>query len=139
MKVRYRQGTQITTIEELMKQDFIMVHNKVYHKGWFRSWTFNYVLSQLERGQIYEAYKPVFRDYGNERMDGILMNDMLKQCATCKQYCHRGCVIPLCGRCEHLQNPNLDRPCNTCRALGNGLPCNFIRKVEKKVSKSVDK
>lgn len=47
MKRKYKQGERITSLDELYKQEFIWHRGKVYHKGWFRGWQFQYILDQM--------------------------------------------------------------------------------------------
>ena len=56
-KRKYRQGKQITSLDELVKQDFVYMHEKITHRGWFQSWQLGYVMRCLERGFLYYAVK----------------------------------------------------------------------------------
>lgn len=52
---KYRKGLQITSLEELAKQDFIYFFDKITHRGWFMSWQFRLAQSYLQRGYLYYA------------------------------------------------------------------------------------
>ena len=52
----WKQG-QIKTIDDMMKEDFIIVHNKVYHRGWFTSWPCRLAQNYIGHGVMYYAYK----------------------------------------------------------------------------------
>ena len=52
----WKQG-KIMTIDDMMKQDFIIVHNKVYHRGWFMGWTCRTAQRYISWGVMYYAYK----------------------------------------------------------------------------------
>ena len=52
----WKQG-KIMTIDDMMKEDFIIVHNKVYHRGWFMSWPCRLAQIYIKHGFMYYAYK----------------------------------------------------------------------------------
>lgn len=56
-KRKYRKGKQITSLDELAKQEFIYFHHKITHCGWFMSWQFRMTQILLERGVLYYAEK----------------------------------------------------------------------------------
>jgi hypothetical protein len=56
---KYKPGEVITDINEVLKQDFIYHHHKIYHKGWFLSWSVYYLLGQLQLGRLRYAIKNV--------------------------------------------------------------------------------
>jgi hypothetical protein len=56
-KRKYRKGKPITSLDELSKQEFIYVFDKVTHCGWFMSWQFRLAKQFLERGFLYYAEK----------------------------------------------------------------------------------
>lgn len=56
-KRKYSKGKQITSLDELAKQDFIFVFDKITHGGWFMSWQFRLAKSYIDRGCLYYAIK----------------------------------------------------------------------------------
>lgn len=56
-KRKYRKGKQITSLDELYKQEFIYFHHKITHCGWFRSWQFRLAQTYIDRGWLYYAEK----------------------------------------------------------------------------------
>ena len=54
-KRKYSKGKQITSLDELAKQDFIFVFDKITHGGWFMSWQFRLAKSYIDRGCLYYA------------------------------------------------------------------------------------
>lgn len=55
---RYREGKPITSIDELMKQDFIYFRHKLYHKGWFGSWQLRFAKRYIDKMSYAEKAKP---------------------------------------------------------------------------------
>lgn len=56
-KRKYRKGKQITSLDELSKQEFIFCHHKILHHGWFGSWQFRMTQRFVENGYLYYAEK----------------------------------------------------------------------------------
>lgn len=56
-KRKYRKGKPITSIDEMMKQDFVFFHDKITPAGWFGSWQIRFAVSYINRGCIYYAEK----------------------------------------------------------------------------------
>lgn len=56
-KRKYRKGGQITSLDELAKQEFIYFFDKITHCGWFGSWQFRLANSYISRGVLYYAEK----------------------------------------------------------------------------------
>lgn len=56
-KRKYRKGSKITSLDELVKQEFIYCHDKITHAGWFRSWKLRLASQYIERGWLYYAEK----------------------------------------------------------------------------------
>lgn len=54
---KYRKGEPIKSLDEFLKQEFVMFHNKVYHSGWFRSWQINCVDAWIRQGWLFNADK----------------------------------------------------------------------------------
>lgn len=54
---KYRKGDRITSLNELVKQEFVYLGNKIYHNGWFMSWSCRPALNYIERGRLYYAIK----------------------------------------------------------------------------------
>ena len=54
-KRKYCKGKQITSLDELAKQEFIYFFDKITHNGWFMSWQFRMAKRFIERGFLYCA------------------------------------------------------------------------------------
>ena len=54
-KRKYHKGQQITSLDELARQEFVYFHDKITHCGWFMSWQFRLAQRLLERGFLYFA------------------------------------------------------------------------------------
>lgn len=54
-KRKYRKGKRIYSLDELAKQEWIYVFDKITHNGWFMSWQFRMAQSFLQRGNLYYA------------------------------------------------------------------------------------
>jgi hypothetical protein len=51
-KARYEPGEKITSLDELVKQDFIYWNDKITHRSWAISWQIHMALSAIESGII---------------------------------------------------------------------------------------
>lgn len=56
-KRKYQKGKQITSLDELAKQEFVYFFDKITHCGWFMSWQFRLAKRYVERGSLYRADK----------------------------------------------------------------------------------
>lgn len=56
-KRKWRKGNQITSLDELAKQDLIYFGDKVTHAGWFGRWQFTLAKTFLDRGLLFYAVK----------------------------------------------------------------------------------
>lgn len=54
---KYTKGESIHSLDELLKQEFVYWHDKIYHIGWVKSWQLNFVQNQLNRKTIQKAIK----------------------------------------------------------------------------------
>lgn len=54
-KRKYRKGGRISTLEELMRQDVVIVNRKTTVKAWFEQWKLFMAVELLERGMIFQA------------------------------------------------------------------------------------
>lgn len=54
---KYKKGKPIKSLNELMKQDFVYVNDKITSHGWFGSWQMRYAQSLIKRGALYRAVK----------------------------------------------------------------------------------
>lgn len=52
---KWAKGNMITTFDQFDGQEYIWVHGKVYHHGWFKSWQYRYVSDLVKSGQVYEV------------------------------------------------------------------------------------
>jgi len=68
---KYRKGSRITCMEELVKQDVVFFREKVLHRSFFQSWQIRYAIIQIERGTLFradECYDP--KKYWSRKTDG---------------------------------------------------------------------
>jgi len=56
-KRKYRKGERITSIDEMLEQEFVYWNDKITHNGWFGSWQLRMTKMAIERGIIYKAIK----------------------------------------------------------------------------------
>lgn len=56
-KRKYRKGKQITSLDELYKQEFIYQGSQILHHGWFGSWQLRLSQIYIDRGWLYTAEK----------------------------------------------------------------------------------
>lgn len=54
---KYRKGKRITSLEELYKQDFVYVFDKITHRGWFGSWQIRFAQQCINRGILFYAHR----------------------------------------------------------------------------------
>ena len=54
-KRKYRKGEKITSLDELMKQEFVFFFDKITNRGWFASWQMRLAKSYIVRGFLYKA------------------------------------------------------------------------------------
>ena len=54
-KRKYKKGEKITSLDELVKQEFIYFYDRITHNGWFMSWQCRMARSLIERGVLYYA------------------------------------------------------------------------------------
>ena len=52
---KYRKGDKITSLDELVKQEFVYFFDKITHCEWFKSWQFRLAQRYIERGLLYYA------------------------------------------------------------------------------------
>ena len=56
-KRKYRKGDPVTSVNELLDQEFVYWHDKIYAKGWYLSWPLRMAHKAVERGEIYKAVR----------------------------------------------------------------------------------
>lgn len=56
-KRKYHKGGKITSLDELAKQEFVYLFDKITHHGWFNSWQVRLATMYIERGVLYYAVK----------------------------------------------------------------------------------
>lgn len=54
-KRKYHPGEVITSFDELATQEFIYIHDKIYHCGWWQSLQFSFLKYRMDRGFIRKA------------------------------------------------------------------------------------
>lgn len=56
---KYRPGKVILSLDELALQEFIYIHHKIYHRGWWQSLQFHFIKCKLDAGCIRRAERVV--------------------------------------------------------------------------------
>lgn len=54
---KYKKGSRITCLEELVRQDIVFFSDKVLHRSFFQSWQIRYAVFQIEHGTLFRAEK----------------------------------------------------------------------------------
>ena len=54
-KRKYRKGKPITSLDELVKQKFVYVNDRIYHIGWCMSWQVSMAKRYMDSGKLYYA------------------------------------------------------------------------------------
>lgn len=52
---KYKKGSRITCLEELVRQDVVFFRDKVLHRSFFQSWQIRYAIIQIESGTLFRA------------------------------------------------------------------------------------
>ena len=61
-KRKYHKGAQITSLDELAKQEFVYHGNRLVHAGWFLSWQFHFAVKHIRNRWLYYAEKEVIQN-----------------------------------------------------------------------------
>ena len=61
-KCKYSKGDRITSLDELVKQEFVYWNDKITHHGWFKSWQLRMTENAIKAGRIYKAIKKESED-----------------------------------------------------------------------------
>lgn len=56
-KRKYKPGDVIGSLDDLIRQDFIFMNGKVYHRGFFLSWSIHFILNSLGNGCLRYAVR----------------------------------------------------------------------------------
>lgn len=56
-KRKYRRGDRITSVNELVEQEFVYLDSKIIHRGWFMSWSFFFAANSVYNGRVYYAVR----------------------------------------------------------------------------------
>lgn len=56
-KRKYQKGEQITSLDELCRQEYVYFFDKITHRGWFKSWQIRLALIYIECGYLHYALK----------------------------------------------------------------------------------
>jgi hypothetical protein len=54
---KYRKGAKVTSLNELMEQEFVYWWNKITPKGWFQNWQLRMAQQAIDSGCIRLAVK----------------------------------------------------------------------------------
>jgi len=50
-------GKVITSLDQLWQCEFVLVHDKPIHKGWFSSWQMRLAALYVNSGRVYEGIR----------------------------------------------------------------------------------
>lgn len=56
-RAKYQKGERITSLDELMAQNFIYCFDKITHHGWFQSWNMRLADQYIKRGVLFKAVR----------------------------------------------------------------------------------
>ncbi len=68
-KKKIRPGKKITSLNQLVSCEWVIVMGKPYHKGWVMSWQVSMALSYINRGVAYEGIRLTNGEYYDEIPD----------------------------------------------------------------------
>lgn len=54
---KYRKGKPVRSMNELVEQEFVYWHDKIYARGWFMAWQMQMAMKIIERGEVYLAIR----------------------------------------------------------------------------------
>ena len=54
-KRKYTKGDRITSIDEMVHQEFVYIHDKIYHAGWFMSFQLSLAKRMIKVGCVFRA------------------------------------------------------------------------------------
>lgn len=54
-KRKYRKGEKITSLDELMKQEFVYFYDKILNYGFFGSWQLRFAQLAIQNGKLFYA------------------------------------------------------------------------------------
>ena len=58
-KRKYHPGEVISSLDELAAQEFVYIHDKIYHRGWWQSLQFSFVKRKTDAGCIRKAERVI--------------------------------------------------------------------------------
>lgn len=98
-KRKLQQGPLITSLDQLARCEWVIIHGKPYNRGWVASWQFRMVKAYVDSGRAYEGirltngqyYPGITRDKAAERFA-----DELHKLSPCR----RGEDCPVAGECN---------------------------------------
>lgn len=54
-KRKYKKGSVISSLDDMAQQEFVYIHDKIYHAGWFMSFQLSWAKRLIEAGAVYRA------------------------------------------------------------------------------------
>ena len=55
MAKKYQKGSPLHSLDEIAKQEFVYIRDKIYHHGWFMSAQLSYMKRCMEDGYVFKA------------------------------------------------------------------------------------
>ena len=75
-KRKYTKGEKITSLDELVQQEFVYWHDKITHQGWVTSWQLRMACLAIQNGVIFNGKTVDALTVGVEK--DITMNNVYK-------------------------------------------------------------
>lgn len=63
-KRKYTKGDRITSIDEMVHQEFVYINDKIYHAGWFMSFQLSWAKRLIEARCVFRADRRT--DHGDQ-------------------------------------------------------------------------
>ena len=54
-KRKYKKGRVISSLDDMAQQEFVYIHDKIYHAGWFMSFQLSWAKRLIELGYVCRA------------------------------------------------------------------------------------
>ena len=64
-KRKYTKGGIISSLDEMAQQEFVYIHDKIYHAGWFMSFQLSWAKRKVEAGVVCRAERRA--DHGDPK------------------------------------------------------------------------
>ena len=101
-KKKLRQGVMITSLDQLSRCEWIIIHHKPYHRGWVASWCIRMAKGYVDSGRAYEGIRLTNGQYypnlTNEQIKSRFDCDLQKYSPCDKCELRDECKEPHCWK-----------------------------------------